>query len=126
MARSRKKILAVAVATTVAMAAACGTDDTNLFAPDRPSGGSSGGDGGSMVNFNTTTDAAVSLDALSGCAADTELAKELPLDLYFMIDTSDSMDDLVAAHESKWNAVVSAMNAFVNDQGSAGIGVGVQ
>lgn len=128
MAGSRKRSLFVAAAITLAMTAACGTDDANLFGPDRPSdgGGGGGSSGGGMTNFNTTTDAALSLDALAGCAADTELAKELPLDLYFMIDTSDSMNDLVAAHESKWNAVVSAMNSFVNDQGSAGIGVGVQ
>jgi hypothetical protein len=60
------------------------------------------------------------------CAASTEQAKELPLDLYFMIDTSGSMDDLVAPLKSKWDSVSAAMTAFVQDPASAGIGVGLQ
>jgi len=43
-----------------------------------------------------------------------------------MIDTSASMDDLVAAGESKWSAITSAMTTFVNDPASAGIGLGLQ
>jgi hypothetical protein len=66
------------------------------------------------------------LDSFVGCASTSQQAKELPLDLAFMLDTSGSMNDLAAAHTSKWSAVVSAMNAFVTDPASAGIGVGLQ
>ena len=62
----------------------------------------------------------------TGCAATTLTATLAPLDLFFMIDTSGSMDDLVAAGQSKWSAVVGAMTAFVNDTASSGLGVGLQ
>jgi hypothetical protein len=65
-------------------------------------------------------------DGFVGCAATTVQAKLLPLDLYFMLDTSLSMDDLVAPTTSKWQAVTAAINTFVNDPASAGLGVGVQ
>jgi hypothetical protein len=65
-------------------------------------------------------------DAFVGCATTTQKATAVPLDLYFMLDTSGSMDDLVAAGQSKWSAVVAAMTAFVQDPASAGIGMGLQ
>jgi hypothetical protein len=71
-------------------------------------------------------DAGFSLDALSGCASSTERGTELPLDLYFMLDSSGSMDDLVSAGSSKWTQVVGAITSFVGDPASAGIGVGLQ
>ncbi|MDP9037262.1 MAG: hypothetical protein M3O50_20885 [Myxococcota bacterium] len=65
-------------------------------------------------------------DAFVSCATTTEKATQLPLDLIFMIDSSGSMNDLIAAGHSKWSAVVSAMSAFVGDPASAGIGIGLQ
>jgi hypothetical protein len=76
--------------------------------------------------FGAPSDAGFSLDALSGCAASTSRGTELPLDLYFMLDSSGSMDDLVAQGASKWSQVVSAISAFVDDSASAGVGVGLQ
>jgi hypothetical protein len=69
---------------------------------------------------------AASSGSFAGCATTTQKATPSPLDLYFMLDTSGSMNDLVAAGQSKWSAVVTAMTAFVNDSASAGIGVGLQ
>jgi hypothetical protein len=65
-------------------------------------------------------------DAFTACASDTQQATQLPLDLYLMIDTSGSMAELVAANSSKWAAVKAALTSFVQDPGSAGIGVGMQ
>jgi hypothetical protein len=65
-------------------------------------------------------------DSFASCASTSQKATLAPLDLYFMLDTSGSMDDLVAAGQSKWSSVVAAMTAFVNDPASAGIGVGLQ
>jgi hypothetical protein len=65
-------------------------------------------------------------DAFVGCAATNVQAKLLPLDIYFLLDTSDSMDDLVAAGRSKWQAVTAAITTFINDPASTGLGVGVQ
>ena len=81
-------------------------------------------------NLLVADDAIAPLDSNSagfvGCATDTESATQLPLDMYFMLDTSGSMDDLVADRQSKWSAVASAISSFVNDPASAGLGVGVQ
>ncbi len=63
---------------------------------------------------------------LNGCATDTQQGQFLPLDLYVMQDTSGSMFNLIAPNTSKYAAVKSALTTFVNDPGSAGIGVGMQ
>jgi hypothetical protein len=65
-------------------------------------------------------------DAFVGCAMSTVQAKLLPLDLYFMVDTSFSMDDLVESGKSKWQAVSAAIAEFVGDPASAGLEVGLQ
>jgi hypothetical protein len=133
----RKRSVFVAAAIAAGVVAACGSNNPDLLAPDASRGdggqGGTGGetgetadDAGTGGTFTMVTDAAFSLDSFAGCASTTELAKELPLDLYLMLDTSGSMDDLVAAQKSKWNAVVSALTGFVNDPASAGIGVGLQ
>src|SRR3984957_6148601 len=132
MAAPGKKSLFIAAATAAGIAAACGSNNPDLFpgmggkGADGGLGASSGGDDSGSGTFTTVTDAGFAPDAFTGCAADTEQAKELPLDLYLMLDTSGSMDDLVAAQKSKWNSVVSAMTAFLDDPASAGIGVGLQ
>jgi hypothetical protein len=97
-----------------------GVDGTSL--PDGASDSySGGGDTGSFGTLDATPS-----DAFVGCATTTQKATQLPLDLYFMMDTSGSMNDLVAAGQSKWQAVSSAMTAFVGDPASAGIGIGLQ
>lgn len=76
---------------------------------------------------NKFGDGAINTDSgLGACATDTEKATVLPLDLYVMQDTSGSMWELITQTESKYGAVKSALDAFVNDPGSAGIGVGLQ
>ncbi|HXX70429.1 MAG TPA: hypothetical protein VEK07_24825 [Polyangiaceae bacterium] len=64
--------------------------------------------------------------ALAGCATSTLRATQTPVDVYFVIDTSGSMDDLVGPQESKWSGIVSALTAFVDDPASGGLGVGLQ
>ncbi len=132
--RSRWVLFAAAGATLAA--AACGTDNSHLFTDG---GSSKGGDdaGGPVVEPPATdsgsgggtfgpADANLSADAFVGCATHTEVAQQLPLDLYFMLDSSGSMSDLAGAQQSKWSDVVTAMTAFVKDPASAGIGVGLQ
>jgi hypothetical protein len=85
--------------------------------------GSSSSGGADVGAFGDST---IGGDAFVGCATSSEKAKQLPLDLYFMMDNSGSMDDLVAAGQSKWQAIVAAMTAFVGDPASTGIGIGVQ
>jgi hypothetical protein len=135
MAASGKRSVFVVTAIGTAVVAACGSSGSDIVGhgPSAPDSGISGagnggggGDDGGGGTFSAVSDAAFSLDAFASCAATTEQAKELPLDLYFMLDSSGSMDDLVAAGKSKWSSIVSAMNAFVGDAASSGIGVGLQ
>lgn len=61
----------------------------------------------------------------SGCAATQSKAEQVPLDMYIMLDQSGSMTDS-AGNTTKWNAVTSALKAFVEQPEAAGIGVGLQ
>lgn len=89
-------------------------NSSSLFVPDA-----------STPQPTSMVDGAIA-DAFVGCAATTVQAKLLPLDLYFILDTSFSMDDLVSSGRSKWQAVTAAITTFVNDPASAGLGVGLQ
>jgi hypothetical protein len=133
-------------AATVAVAiVACGTSANRPFGE----GGNSSGSAGGVASGSTASGAGNNLfagdaappvlsgppstpsdaslgDSFVSCANDTQRGKQLPLDLYVMLDTSGSMNDLVGPQRSKWSEVSAAITAFVNDPGSAGIGVGVQ
>ena len=111
-------------------AAAGDGDDAGFDEASAPSAEGSTGLDATLVDVVLANDAEDSgeegADAPGpNCAIDTK-ATPAPLDLYFMVDTSGSMDDLVTAGQSKWAAVVAAIDAFVNDPTSAGIGVGLQ
>jgi hypothetical protein len=65
-------------------------------------------------------------DGPSGsCAAEEYTADQQPLDMYVMLDKSGSMGDGVGGG-TKWQQVTSALGAFLNQPGAAGIGVGIQ
>jgi len=55
------------------------------------------------------------------CAAESNPGEIVPVDLYIMLDQSASMSD-----DGKWNAVVAALQSFVNASDTSGIGVGLQ
>jgi hypothetical protein len=126
----RRAFAAIAAVLGATVSGACGSASDDIFGVKMHDGGAAdgatSGDDDASKTFTGLTDAALSADAFVACAADTEQAHELPLDLYFMLDTSGSMSDLVAPQKSKWSAVSSAMQAFVSDQASTGIGVGLQ
>src|SRR5580658_8618934 len=105
--------------------AAAGSTGDGAGQSSTSSGSSSGADSGAVPNFEDASGSS-SGGSFVGCATTTQKATPSPLDLYFMIDTSASMDDLVAAGESKWSAITAAMTTFVDDPASAGIGVGLQ
>ncbi|HYP99407.1 MAG TPA: hypothetical protein VER96_12120 [Polyangiaceae bacterium] len=60
------------------------------------------------------------------CAAKVSTAQAIPLDMYIMLDTSGSMSDATATQATKWNAVKLALESFLTDSASAGLGVGLQ
>jgi hypothetical protein len=81
---------------------------------------------------NPVRDALISADlpptgaADAACATESAVAETLPLDLYVMMDSSESMTEETAAGPTKWEAVRRALVAFLGDPQSAGIGVGLQ
>src|SRR4051812_4799293 len=85
-------------------------------------GGSNGTGGSSSTGGVSGTDA--SLDG--ACAASTVGAQPVPLDLYFLMDSSKSMNDQTGAGTTKWAAVSSALNTFFTDAGSTGLGVALK
>ncbi len=60
------------------------------------------------------------------CASTSSKATLIPLDLFIMLDQSGSMKDATGTGASKWDAVTQALNAFISDSASDGIGVGIQ
>lgn len=108
------------------LGAACGTENESTF--DDKTGASSGASSSGASSSGTLqgADATTTAPELVGCATDQKKATPLPLDLYVMLDESGSMATQVAAGLSKDKAVKDALDAFVVDPGSAGIGMGLQ
>lgn len=100
-----------------------------------PEGGAARTDSGKPSN-NTGTDPIISSDQDSGvqgtdpvpneCATDTQQAQQIPVDLYFMVDSSGSMSDKTDSGSTKWVEVKKAIGQFVDDPASAGLGIGLQ
>lgn len=99
------------------------------------SGGASGGTGGTggtggVISVGVTGGSAGTSDNAGGdsgpdCGGDEYEAMLLPLDLYVMLDSSDSMLE-EAGNATKWEAIQGALTAFVADPASNGIGMGLQ
>jgi hypothetical protein len=83
-------------------------------------GGDAGFGGSSLVS--TIVDAAT-------CASETRKGQVIPVDIFIMIDQSGSMTDKVTGPNGttavKWDLLIQALTAFVNDPRSAGLGAGV-
>jgi Mg-chelatase subunit ChlD len=92
------------------------------------SGGSSGQMGGGIklpdAGASSAMDAVGAVPGMNQCAAEAHDGKMVPLDLLFMVDISGSMGDL-AGDKTKWVAVRDALVAFLKDNRSAGLGVGL-
>lgn len=98
-----------------------------------PGGSSQGGSDAGPGGFAGAAGSGQSGDAGAAgsmsCAGSTEKAELIPLDMYIMLDKSGSMTGKTGADgngPAKWDAVTAALNAFFTDQGSAGLGVGIQ
>jgi len=95
-------------------AATSGSGGTSLINTGN-SGGSANGTGVIGVGGNGES-----------CAAQVSSGKLVPLDMYIMLDISGSMLELTANNVSKWDAVKDALETFLKDKNSAGLGVGLQ
>jgi hypothetical protein len=85
--------------------------------------GGSGGGGTIVVPDASFTDSSP-VDAT--CAGSVSEAHLIPLDLFIMLDQSQSMDQAVgSAGDTRWTAVTKAISAFVKQPEANGIGVGI-
>ncbi|HEY0468422.1 MAG TPA: VWA domain-containing protein [Polyangiaceae bacterium] len=98
-----------------------GGDATNLDL-----GGSNNGTGNGNGNGGTGIGIGTGPDLSDACAAKISTAQAIPLDMYIMLDVSGSMLDTTATQVSKWDAVKLALESFLKDNASAGLGVGLQ
>ncbi len=119
------------VALPIACSADSGKDTAGSGATGIGGGAATSGTGG--VGNGTGNGGGINLDSGSGasggsslvdgsaCAAETQTANLVPLDLYIMLDKSGSM-----LTSGGWDPVVTALNAFVGDSASKDLGVGLQ
>jgi hypothetical protein len=90
----------------------------------RDSSGSSSIEIGSGASFVGATSSTTTLDPPSACAGETYRPERLPLDMYFLVDSSGSMA-LPTAGGTKWDMVRSALVNFLGDPENADVGVGL-
>ncbi len=86
--------------------------------PEGGAGGAATGGAGQVIGTGSLGDMA--------CAAVTEKAEQVPLDLYIMMDSSGSMAQATATGQTKWDAVEGALQSFLQDPASTGMNVGIQ
>lgn len=104
-----------------------GTGGTGVLITGGSGGNSAGGTGGSSGSLSVgATGNDGGTGASPACAADVKTAKLTPLDLFVMLDISGSMLDETASGGTKWVAVTNALEAFLTDPASEGLGVGIQ
>jgi sarcosine oxidase gamma subunit len=89
--------------------------------------GDTGGHHDGPADVNVATDSqSITVNTPDGnspeaCAATTQTADQLPLDMYVVLDRSGSMAD-----NDSWDQEVQALTNFFGDYRSDGIGVGIQ
>jgi hypothetical protein len=108
--------LGVAAAAIAACSAIAGQQTTGT--------GGSAGTGGGDIGFGAGHQGGAG--GAGSCAAEPHVAKQIPLDVFIMLDQSGSMADVVAGSVTKWDAVTGALAAFVQQPGLANINVGLQ
>lgn len=87
-------------------------------------------DGGGFSNSPSTvaapTEPPRTGELPADCVGETQRAQRVDVDLYIMLDRSNSMLELTGTGASKWDAIRDAISGFVNDPASEGLGVGLQ
>ncbi len=86
--------------------------------------GSGGADGGSAASSGFGGGSG-STGLPPGCASNTYDGQLVPLDMFMVLDHSESMTDTVALGSTKWSAVTGAISQFVALPGLTGLGMGL-
>jgi hypothetical protein len=120
-----------------AVAAACSAgsggntpgDGTGATSGATTGGTSSGGTGGTLPLGGTGGTIPPGGNGTGGgpdCAGDLIKGEPVPVDVYIMLDISGSMLTATGSGATKWDAVKGAINTFLMDPMSAGLGVAIQ
>lgn len=127
---------------------ACGSNSRDDGEPAGLASGAAAGSGGSAAE-NGSNGASGGVGAMSGagavigvagtasgntagtggidaCVGEKSTGELVPVDLFVMLDISGSMTDLTEDGTDKWTRVKEALTAFLTDEESAGLGVGIQ
>ncbi len=118
-------------ALALAIGSACGSNREGFEGvgegdPNDPKNDGGLGSSGSIGSSGSSGSSGSGDSGLGECGAQTQSAKPLPLDILIMLDASGSMRQATGAGISKWASVKTALNGFISDPKSAGIGVGLQ
>jgi Mg-chelatase subunit ChlD len=108
-------------------ASAKGTSDGGAALGNGGSAGQGSGFGNaSMGTAGARADASMPRALSADCVGQTQRAAKVDVDMYIMLDRSDSMREKTGAGPTKWEAIRTALTAFVQDSQSSGLGVGLQ
>ncbi|MEJ7735185.1 MAG: hypothetical protein WKG00_39115 [Polyangiaceae bacterium] len=124
-------LLALAAVTVGACSAhpheddARGTHSGGAGAGAGSGSGNPSGNGGEAVTVGSANGGSGS-NVGGGCVGTGNTAQKVPLDLFVMLDQSGSMDEPAGNGQSKWDVVTGALQAFVTQPETAGIGMGLQ
>jgi hypothetical protein len=108
---------------------AAGTGGSSGGSPSSPSSPSGGGPSFVLPDAAPVPPSSPSTmdDKDKKCAEDVAEAKQVPVDLLLLVDSSGSMDtEVVDGGDTKWVLVRNALTTFVGDVKSSGLGVGMQ
>jgi len=152
MKASLASTLFLAIPIVAANFGGCSSDNGSAtFDPNNPNGnlglgtGTGNGNAGSLNGLgsgsgaggaNGSTPGGNPLDPDAACAAQAQDTRAIPVDIFIMLDKSGSMDCAAAdsacemppkpaVHPTRWDAVTTALTAFINAPTSAGTGVGI-
>jgi hypothetical protein len=127
------------VLATLGLLASCSGDEPGDERTGNPVGGNAGRSGSGAndpSNFGNAADGGPALPGArdsgtfdpgaSECVSEMQTARPVPVDMYIMLDRSNSMRLATGTGASKWDAMRSALTAFIADPESEGLGVGLQ
>jgi hypothetical protein len=104
---------------TAACSASSGEASFNDYGGASGASGSGAGGSAGTINVNGAGGGGNGGSGPRGCGGDRYKAEKRPLDIYLMFDDSISM-------ALWWPSVTGAVDSFIGDPGSAGIGLGIQ
>jgi hypothetical protein len=120
-------------AGTGGFVARAGLGNDGAAASGRGAGASSGRSaqggtgGGAVISIGGgMTSGSAGLDPGASCAAEVHRGERIPVDIFVMLDISGSMKEPTSAGPTKWDAVNTALEDFLQSPESDGLGVGIQ